>query len=112
MSLHKEKQRAYFVARKMPFALDWCLTELIEVKIPTVRNLGKKTVLILELHQISSECETPHFDAPCDLCKYRKNLDEQNHHHGRVSAKHLQVIPFHIDPACGCNFVKKAGIAS
>jgi len=21
--------------------------------------------------------------------------------------KHLQVTPFHIDPACGCNFVKK-----
>ena len=30
-----------------------------------------------------------------------KNLDEQNHHHGRASAIHLQLTPFHIDPACG-----------
>jgi len=43
---------------------------------------------------------------PCDLHKYRENLDEKKHHHGRASAKHLQVTPFHIDPVSGCNFVK------
>ena len=31
---------------------------------------------------------------------------EQNHHHEKVSEKHLQVTRFHIDPACSCNFVK------
>jgi len=72
-----------------------------------VSNQGKKVVVIPEKDQISLEHETPHFDIePCDLHQYRENLVEQNHHHKIVSAKHLQVTPFHIDPACGCNFVK------
>ena len=73
-----------------------------------VSDQGKKAVLIPKEDQISLELETPHFDAePCDLHKHRKNFDEQNHHHGRESAKHiLQVTPFHIDRACGCNYVK------
>jgi len=83
-----------------------CSNEL-EPLLNLVSNQGKKVALIPEKDKISLEHETPHFDVePCDLHKYRKNLDEQNHHHGRVSAKHLQVTPFHIDPACGCNFVK------
>jgi len=84
-----------------------CSNEL-EPLLNLVSDQGKKAVLIPKEDQISLERETPHFDVePCDLHKYRKNLDEQNHHHGRVSAKHLQVTPFHVDPACGCNFVKK-----
>jgi len=84
-----------------------CSNEL-ESLLNLVSDQGKKAVLIPVGDQISLEHETPHFDVePCDLHKYRENLDEQNHHHGRVSAKHLQAIPFHIDPACGCNFVKK-----
>ena len=80
----------------------------MEPLLNLVFDRGKVAVLIPEENQISVEHITPHFDAePCDLCKYRKNLDEQNHHHGRVSAKHLQVTPFHIDPACGCNFIKR-----
>ena len=80
----------------------------LEPLLNLVFDQGKKAVLIPNEEQISLEHETPHFDVePCDLYKYRENLDEQNHHHGRVFAKHSQVIPFHIDPACGCNFVKK-----
>ena len=83
-----------------------CSNEL-EPLLNLVSDQGKKAVLILEEDQISLEHETSHFDVePCDLHKYRETLDEQNRHHGRVSAKHLQVTPFHIDPACGCNFVK------
>jgi len=83
-----------------------CSNEL-EPLLNLVSDQGKKAVLIPEEDQISLEHETPHFDVePCDLQKYRNNLDEQNHHHGRESTKHLQVTPFHIDPACGCNFVK------
>jgi len=77
-----------------------CSNEL-EPLLNLVSDLGKKAVLMPEQDQISVEHE------PCDLHKYRENLNEQKHHHGRVSAKHLQVTPFHIDPACGCNFVKK-----
>jgi len=84
-----------------------CNNEL-EHLLNLVSDQGKKVVLIPEEDQISLEHKTPHFDVePCDLHKYRKNLNEQNHHHGRVSAKHLQVTPFHIDPACGCNFIKR-----
>jgi len=84
-----------------------CRNEL-EPLFNLVSDQGKKAVLIPEEDQISLDHETPHFDVePYDLHKYRKNLDEQNHHHGRESAKHLQVTPFHIDPACGSNFVKK-----
>jgi len=83
-----------------------CSNEL-EHLLNLVSDQGKKVVLIPEEDQISLEHETPHFDAePCDLHQYKKNLDEQNHHHERVSAKHLQATPFHIDPTCGCNFVK------
>jgi len=31
----------------------------------------------------------------------------KKNHHERVSAKHLQETAFHIDPACGCNFIKR-----
>jgi len=49
-------------------------------------------VLILEEIQISMEHITPHFDGePCDLHTYKENLDEQNHHYEKVSAKHLQI---------------------
>ena len=83
-----------------------CSNEL-EPLLNLVSDQEKKDTLIPEENQISMDHITPHFDVePCDLHKYRKNLDEQNHHHGRVSAKHLQVTPFHIDPACGYNFVK------
>jgi len=83
-----------------------CSNEL-EPLLNLVSNQGKKVVLIPEKDQISLEHETPHFDVePCDLHQYRKNLVEQNHHHERVSAKHLKVTPFYIDQACGCNFVK------
>jgi len=85
----------------------------LEPLLNLVSDQGKKAVLIPKDDQISSEHETLHFDVePCDLNKYRKNLDQQNHHHGRVFAKHLQAIPFHIVPACGCNFVKKTRMAS
>jgi len=78
----------------------------LEPLLNLVSNQGKKAVLIPENGQISLEHETPHFDvAPCDLHQYRENLVEQNHHHERVSAKHLQVTTFNIDPACGCNFI-------
>ena len=84
-----------------------CSNEL-EPLLNLVSDQGKKAVLILEENQISLEHITPHFDVePCDLHKYRENLDKQNHHHGRVFVKHLQVTPFHIDLGCGCNFVKK-----
>jgi len=80
----------------------------LEPLLDHVFDQGKEAVLILEENQISMEHITPHFDVePCDLHKYRKNLDEQNHHHERVLAKHLQVTPFHIVPACGCNFIKR-----
>ena len=83
-----------------------CRNEL-EPLLNHVSNQGKKSVLIPEDNQTSSEHETPHFDVePGDLHQYRGNLEEQNHHHDRVSAKHLQVTSFHIDPACECNFVK------
>jgi len=83
-----------------------CSNELKPL-LKLVANQGKKAVLISKEDQIPMEHETPHFDVePCDLRKYRKNLYEQNHHHGRESPKHLQVAPFHIDLACGCNFVK------
>jgi len=79
----------------------------LEPLLNLVSDRGKKAVLIPEENQISLEHETPHFDAePCNLHKYRKKLDEQNHYHGIESAKHLQVTSFHIDPACGCNFAK------
>ena len=79
----------------------------MEPLLNRVSNQGKKTVLIPEENQICLEHETPHFDVePCDLYQYRGHLDEQHHHHERVSAKHLQVKCFHIDPACGCNFIK------
>jgi len=72
-----------------------------------VSNQGKKAVLIPEIDQIFLEHETPHLDVePCDLHQYRENLVEQNHHHERVSAKHLQATPFYIDPVYGCNFIK------
>ena len=62
---------------------------------------------IPEKDQIFLEHKTPHFDVElCDLHQYRENLVEQNHHHERVSAKHLQVTPFYIDPACGSSFIK------
>jgi len=84
-----------------------CSNEL-EPLLNLVSNQGKKAVLIPEKHQIFLEHEIPHFDVePCDLHQYRENLVEQNHHHERVSAKHLQVTSFHIDPACGCNFIKR-----
>jgi len=83
-----------------------CSNEL-EPLLNLVSNQGKKAVVIPEMDQISLEHENPHFDVePCDLPQYRKNLVEQNHHHESVSGKHLQVTSFHIDPACGCNFVK------
>jgi len=83
-----------------------CSNEL-EPLLNLVSNQGKKAVLIPEKDHISLEHETPHFDVePYDLHQYRENLVEQQHHHKRVSAKHLQVTRFHIDPACGCNFVK------
>jgi len=83
-----------------------CSNEL-ERLLNLVSNQGKTTVLIPQKDQISLEHETPHFDVePCDLHQYRENLVEQNHHHERVSAKHLQVKRFHIDPVCGCNFVQ------
>ena len=83
-----------------------CSNEL-EPLLNLVSDQGKKVVWISEEDQISVEHITPHFDVePCDLHQYRKNLDEQNHHHGRVSEKHLQITPFQIDPACGCNFVR------
>jgi len=83
-----------------------CNNEL-EPLLNLVSDQGKKAVLIPDENQISMEQITPQFDVePCDLHKYRENLDEQNHHHGRISAKHSQVTPFHIDPACDCNFVK------
>jgi len=65
-----------------------CSNEL-EPLLNRVSNQGKKTVLIPEENQISLEHETPHFDVePCDLYQYRGHLDEQHHHHERVSAKH------------------------
>ena len=80
-----------------------CSNEL-EPLLCLVSNQEKKAVLIPEKDQISLEHETPHFDVePCDLHQYRENSVEQNHHHVKVSTKHLQVTPFHIDPACGCN---------
>ena len=83
-----------------------CSNEL-EPLLNLVSDQGKKVVFIPEEDQMSLENETCHFDVkPCDLHQYRENLDEQNHHHERVSAKHLQVTPFHIDPACGCNVIK------
>jgi len=83
-----------------------CSNEL-EPLLNLVSDQGKRAVLIPDGNQISLEHITPHFDVElCDLDKYRKNLDEQNHHHGRISAKHLQVTPFHINPACGRNFIK------
>jgi len=84
-----------------------CNNEL-EPLLNLVSDQGKKVMLIPEENPVSMEHITPHFDVePCDLQKYRKNLGEQNHYHGRVSAKHLQMTPFHIDPACGCNFIKR-----
>jgi len=83
-----------------------CSNEL-EPLLNLVSNQGKKAVVIPEKDQISLEHESPHLDiGPYDLHQYRENLVEQNHHHERVSAKHLQIKRFHIDPACGCNFVK------
>ena len=83
-----------------------CSNELKSL-LNLVSNQGKKVVLIPKEDQLSLEHETPHFDVePCDLHKYRENLEQQNHHQRKVSAKHLQVTPFHIDPACGCNFIK------
>jgi len=83
-----------------------CSNEL-EPLLNLVSDQGNKVVLIPE-DRISVEHITPHFDVePCDLHQYRENLIEQNHHPERVSAKHLQVTPFHIDPACGCNFIKR-----
>jgi len=79
----------------------------LEPLLSLVFDQWKKVQTIPKEDQIPMEQETPHFDLePCDLHKYRKNLSTQNHHHGRESAKHLQVTPFNIDPACGCNFVK------
>ena len=83
-----------------------CNNEL-EPLLNLVSNQGDKAVLIPEENQIPIEHETPHFEVkPCDLRKYRQNSYEQNHHHGRESPKHLQVVPFHIDPACGCSLVR------
>jgi len=63
-----------------------CSNEL-EPLLNLVSDQGKKAVLLPE-DQLSLEHETSHFDVePCDLHKYRENLDEQNHHHGRVFAK-------------------------
>jgi len=73
-----------------------CSNEL-EPLLKLISNQGKNTVLIPEEDRISMEHETPHFDIePCDLHQYRKNLSEQNLHHERISAKHSQVKPFHI----------------
>jgi len=83
-----------------------CSSEL-EPLLNLASNQGKRAALIPEKDQISLEHETPHFDVePCDLHQYRKNLVEQNHHHEIVSAKYSQVTSFHIDSACGCNFIK------
>jgi len=54
-----------------------CSNEL-EPLLNLVSDQGKKAVLIPEEDQISLEHKTPHFDVePCDLHKYRKNLDEK-----------------------------------
>jgi len=55
-----------------------CSSDL-EPLLNLVSDQGKKAVLIPEQDQISLEHETPHFDVgPCDLHKYRENLDEKN----------------------------------
>jgi len=54
-----------------------CSNEL-EPLLNLVSDQGKKAMLIPEEDQISLEHKTPHFDVePCDLHKYRKNLDEK-----------------------------------
>jgi len=79
----------------------------LEPLLNLVFNQGKKAVLITEKDQKILEHETPHFDVePCDLHQYRENLVELNQHHERISAKHSRIKRFHIDPTCGCNFVK------
>ena len=32
-------------------------------------------------------------------------MEENNHPNERAMPKLLQVSPFHIDPACGCNYI-------
>jgi len=61
-----------------------CSNEL-EPLLNLVSDQGKRAVLIPEENQISLEHITPHFDVePCNLHKYRINLDEQNHHHNSL----------------------------